>query len=97
MDHPYATLLGHGDGQTRLGDGVHGGRDERGIEGDAARELGLRADLVGYHLAIGGNQQDIVEGEGFGDRGEDHILPFWLAAAGDGTRLRGMVAYAGFV
>ena len=72
MDDADATLLGHGDGQARLGDGVHGGRDERGAESDVMGELGLGADLGGDDLAVGGDEQDIVEGECFGKRGGDH-------------------------
>jgi hypothetical protein len=34
VDDAEAALLGHGDGQARLGDGVHGGGHERGGEGD---------------------------------------------------------------
>jgi ribosome maturation factor RimP len=40
-----STLLGHGDGHARLGDRVHGGRDQRGIQGNVLGELGLRAHL----------------------------------------------------
>ena len=33
MDDADAALLGHGDGQARLGDGVHGGRDAAACSG----------------------------------------------------------------
>ncbi len=34
MDDAQAALLGHGDGQARLGDGIHRGRDEGRGQGD---------------------------------------------------------------
>ena len=74
MDDADATLLGHGDGQARLGDGVHGGRDQRRGEGDVAGEMGLGADLGGNDFAVGRDEQNIVEGQSFRDRGGDHFL-----------------------
>ncbi len=67
VDDAHAALLGHGDGEARLGDGVHGGGHERGVEGDGAGEACLRADLGGDDVRVGGDQEDIVEGQGFGD------------------------------
>ena len=75
VDDAHAALLGHGDGQARLGDGVHGGGHQRGVEGDVAGELGLGADLGGNDFAVGGDEEDIVEGQGFCDRGFNH--DFW--------------------
>ena len=72
VDDAHAALLRHGDGQARLGDGVHGGGHQRRVEGDVARELGLGADLGGNDFAVGGDEEDVVEGQGFRDRGGDH-------------------------
>ncbi len=65
MHDADAALLRHGDGHARLGHGVHGRREQRGVQRDVARELRLRADLRGHHVAVGRHQQHIVEGEGF--------------------------------
>ena len=37
MHDAEAALLGHGDGHARFGDGIHGGRKQRSVEGDALR------------------------------------------------------------
>ena len=65
VNDAYAALLGHGDGQASLGHGVHGGRHEGDIQLDGAGQLCLQADFPGQDLGIGGNQQNIVESEGF--------------------------------
>ena len=65
MHDADAALLRHGDGHARLGHGVHGRGEQRGVERDVAGQLGLRADLHGHHLAVGGHQQHVVEGKGF--------------------------------
>ncbi len=67
-----AALLGHGDGHAGLGDGVHGRRHQRGGEGDPAGQASLRADLRGDDVGVGGDEQDIVEGQGFRYRGAKH-------------------------
>ena len=61
-----AALLRHGDGHARLGHRVHGRREQRRVQRDVAGQLGLRAHLHGHHVAVGGHQQHIVEGKGFG-------------------------------
>ena len=60
-----AAFLGDGDGEARLGDGVHGGRQQRQIEADAAGELGGEVDLARQNFRVGRDQQDVIEGEGF--------------------------------
>ena len=65
MHNADAALLRHGNGHARLGHGVHGGREQRSIERDVAGELRLRADLRGHHVAVGGHQQHVIEGQGF--------------------------------
>ena len=61
-----AALLRHGNGHARLGDRVHGGGEQRGVERDVAGQLGLRADLNGHYVAQGGHQQHVIESKGFG-------------------------------
>ena len=64
VDDPEASLLGHGDGQARLGHGVHRGRDERDVEADLAGQAGAQVHVARVHLGVGGHQQDVVERQG---------------------------------
>ena len=65
MHDADAALLRHGDGHARFGDGIHGGREQRRIQRDVAGQLGLRAYLGGHHVAVGGDQQHVIKGQGF--------------------------------
>ena len=65
VDDAYTAFLGHGDGQAPLGDGVHGGRQKGDIQPDGGGQLGLQTDFSGQDLGVGGNQQYIVESQGF--------------------------------
>src|SRR5690606_30995352 len=67
VDDAYATFLRHGDGQTRLGDRVHGRRHQGDIEGDIASESGYKRRITGEDLGRCRNQQHIVRGERFYD------------------------------
>ena len=60
-----ATLLRQGDGQARLGHGVHRGGHQGQVQADVARQLGRQRGVTGQHLGEGGHQQHIVEGERF--------------------------------
>jgi hypothetical protein len=63
VHHTDAAGLGHGDGQARLGDGVH----RRGKQGDAqldgARQSGGGIGVVRQDRGFARLQQNIVEGE----------------------------------
>ena len=65
MNDADAALLRHGDGHARLGHRVHGRGEQRGVQRDVARELGLRAHLRGNNFAVRRHQQNIIKGEGF--------------------------------
>ena len=67
VDHAHAAGLGHGDGQARLGDGVHGGGNQGNAQLDRLGEAGAGIDLAGKDFGGAGHQQDIVEGQGFAD------------------------------
>src|SRR6185369_7911277 len=54
------------------GDGVHRGADDGDVDGDAAREARARLDVARMHVGETGNQEDVVEGEGFGS---DLLVP----------------------
>src|SRR5690606_1823637 len=65
VDDANAAFLSHGDGQTRLGDRVHGSGQQRNVQFDAAGQAGLQADILGQYLGITENEQDVVESECF--------------------------------
>ncbi len=60
-----AAFLGDGDGEAGLGDRVHGGREQRKVEPDAAGDARPQVDLPGQYLRVGRDEEDVVEGEGF--------------------------------
>src|SRR6185295_19121535 len=47
-----------------LGDGVHGGGNERNVERDRAGEAAGDGDVAGMHRRVTGHEQDVVKGEG---------------------------------
>ena len=60
-----AAFLRDGDREPRFGDRVHRGRRDGDVQGDAAGQPRLEADFARQDGRVGGNQQYIVEGEGF--------------------------------
>ena len=64
VDHADAAVLGHGDGQPRLGDGVHGRGDDGDVQADVAGEARGDVDEVRMEVGAGGLEQDVVEREG---------------------------------
>ena len=61
MDYACAALARHRDRHVALGDRVHGGAHERNMEADFFCKLCVQADLLRYHIALAGDQQDIIE------------------------------------
>ena len=57
MDDAHAAELRHRDGHVALGHRVHGGRDQRDIEADAAGEPGAGIGAGWQHLRIAGDEQ----------------------------------------
>ena len=72
VNDPDAALLRQCDGQMRLGNGVHGGADNRNIEGDIPGQAGSRVGVGRQHLASRRLKNQIIEGETFGDARIDH-------------------------
>jgi hypothetical protein len=56
-----AAFLRQGDGQARLGHGVHGRRNERQVEADVARQTRLERDVARHYGRMGGNEEHVVE------------------------------------
>ena len=54
VNHANATGTGHGDGQFRFGDGVHRGRDDRGVDGDVTGEMGRDIHVTRKDFRMGG-------------------------------------------
>ena len=63
MDHAESAVLGHGDGETRFGDGVHRRREDRNVEPDVAREPRRYIDEVRMQIRLGRLQKHVIEGE----------------------------------
>ena len=56
-----AAFLRHGDGQTRFGHGIHGGRYQRQIQGDIARQSGLQRCVFGQNLGVRRNEKNVIK------------------------------------
>jgi len=67
VDDADAALLSQADRGIRLGHGIHGRRQKRYVQIEPARQAGIEPCLVGQNVRGCGNQQDIVEGQGFVD------------------------------
>ena len=72
VDDAEAALPGQGDRQPGLGDRVHRGAQERNLDFDAARNPRGRVDLGGQNRAVGGQKENVVEGERERQRVGDH-------------------------
>jgi hypothetical protein len=68
VDDAEPALLRHRDGHLGLGDGVHRRAQQRHVEADVTREVGADVDLSGQHGRVARDEQDVVEGEGDGER-----------------------------
>ena len=80
MDDSDAALLRQRDGQVRFGDGIHGGGNDRNVQGDLAREAGARVDFGGQHFAAGRFEQNIVESEALGEHVLNHRMILLMIA-----------------
>ena len=64
VQHADAARTRHGDRHVRFRDRIHGCRDQRDVQLDAAGEARLRADIARMNDRMPGNEQDVVEGKG---------------------------------
>ena len=67
VDDAEPSRLRHGDGEARLGDGIHRGRDERDVEDQLTGEAGAEPGLSGQDVREGGDEEHIVKGQAFLD------------------------------
>jgi hypothetical protein len=58
-----AAFLRDGDGEPRLGDRVHGRGHERQVELEPPGEPGLQRDFSGQDAGVGGEEENVVEGQ----------------------------------
>ena len=72
MDETQSALASKRYRQPRFGNRVHRRADERNVEPNFASQIGRRVDLGGQDRTEGGNQENVVEGEGFRDGTVDH-------------------------
>ena len=73
VDDADATLLGHGDCQPRLGDGIHRRAEQRHVDGNVARHPRPHVDGARQHRRVPWHQQHVVEGQGGGETDRDLI------------------------
>jgi len=69
-----ASLAGDGDGQTRFGDGVHGGGSQRDVDGELAREIGAGVDVGWKHGGFAGEEKHVVKRKAFVNCAFDHSI-----------------------
>ena len=100
MDDADAAELGHGDGHAAFGHGVHGGADERRVEGDVAGEPGGGGGVGREEVRIVHFEGDVIEGQGlvrerfhkFGNVGVDHSLLAFCRFGWEGGRASARIA-----
>jgi hypothetical protein len=66
-------LLGEGDGEVGLGDGIHGRRENGDIEWDSLGEVGPRVGIGGQNRTPGGDEENVVEGKAFHQLFREHM------------------------
>ena len=67
VDDPDAAFLGEGDCEGGFCDGVHGCRDEGGVDLDGFGESGGGDGIGGEDIGGLGDEEDIIEGDSFHD------------------------------
>ncbi len=65
VDDAHTAGLGHGYRQAGLGDRIHGRRDQRDVQIDAAGEFCTRVNLGRHNVRRTRFEQNVVEGEAF--------------------------------
>ena len=80
MGNSDSALASHGNSHAGLGHGVHSRRAHRQLQRDVASNGGGGARLVGQHLRLGRNEQNVVERQSI--RGELGIERLATGAGG---------------
>ena len=90
VDDPDPAGFRHRDREPRLGDGVHGRREDRQVETDGAGELRPDIRCARHHRAMAGAQENVVEGEAFGNKvrfNDRHRHASYVDQTAEGARL----------
>ena len=69
-----AALARDGDGQARVGDGVHGGGHDGNVQRDLARKAGARVGFRRQHRRFPRQKQDVVKRQPLGDGSVNHCF-----------------------
>ena len=67
VDDADTAALRHGDGEPRLGHGIHGRRHQWNVEVDRAGQPGRSIDIARQDGGMGGDEIDVVVGQGLGE------------------------------
>ena len=78
MHEPHPAFLRHGDGGARLGDGVHRRAHQRDVQAQVACKLRAYIHLAREHVALGRQEQNVVERQRQRDIGVQH----WRSLSG---------------
>src|SRR5256886_5136941 len=77
VDHADPAQARHADRHLRLGDGIHGGGDNRDVQRNGASEAAGDGDVAGMHRRVTGHEQDVVKGEGDVGSEGSHLGSYW--------------------
>ncbi len=72
VDDADTAFAGDGDGAAGFGHRVHRSAHDGQVEADAIGQPRANVHFGGQHVAVGGHEQNIVEGQGFTDGGIEH-------------------------
>ncbi len=72
VNNPDAAFTRHADRRPRLGDGIHRRRKKRDVQRDFRGQPGGKVNVLGQDGGSGGQQEDIIEGQTFGDIWDQH-------------------------
>jgi len=74
MDDAQAALTSHGNGRFGFCHRIHGGGKEGNVELDLVSQPCFEIDLLGQHLAVARNQQDIVKRQALTNHFRQHLF-----------------------
>jgi len=73
-----ATLPGHGNRGTRLGNSIHGGAYQWDVKVNGFGKTSGKINITGENQGVGWNEKDIIESQTFRDRVIKHArLLIW--------------------
>ena len=91
MDDADAALPGDGDGHAVLGDGIHGGADQRNIQMNFTGQAGVQINVGGQHITGSRDEQHVIKGQPLLDKLLSGVLIDHTQTTPFPPRLRGCV------